>query len=1231
MDLTTEQLTDIAGQVRDFLLADSQGVGELTNATDLTGITSLPALKKTDGAESVVNVPISLLTAQMRVTLTAVQYKNPLDGVWTDIVLLSEINGKSAYEVAKALNPALGTESEWIASLSKDSKDAAAAAVAATQVMSTQVGAALSGIDAKVATATSTLKTELTAKVVSEVANKVSKPLVVSGDETECGTFNLFGEIHTIYEKTFQLTDLPDQLNTSEFILSDEPLGYNLYASIQGFCVFGDKALKSDFYNNNYEITKIYVNNNMQTVAVIHCKVSSVQIGLRAIIHLRYIKFFGDMVEFNVAVPAGVDPATVALSFPKLKYNKKNVAAIAIDDSYSIWNNLFNVINKKWVDDEKMSYWSAGDERAFFYHMDFSFEYYGVTYTKTTGHIPAKALEYTTGGGVKKRFAASVATWPAQLGTKDTVYGWGAPWNSAKETLYMFDFGNTVDYHDVDGEASGITQDAFNDAVKASANAFNSVLGLAPKVMQTPNGDVDYINYFWNCPYLQFIMDNNARSGATGTFDYYYPFDASIDISNKSGQRIIRRDFMPGDYNSVAMWVDRILSDAALPEAQRRFLVIGCHRVATGLFEADLIRLDNALGASGNDTLWLPSINEFFEYQFMINNTVAVKSVNGQTINYKLFVPTASNFWFRDLSVLLSGISSLTGLTVTSSDNCKGTSFGISDGKLLVNLDFNASLIEKAEKYVSKFETSLTDTDYDDALYFVQQLKVGIRETYQARLDVLASPPSLSSVIINAGATTTTSPAITLAATFTGAATSYMISENAAFTGASWQDYVASIPYTLSNTSGTKTVYLKLKNSHGESVVVSDTIDLSVVAFALNSVSINSDAASTINKAVTVALNLSGDVPTHYMISESAAFSGAVWVAFTINSIPFTLSDVIGTKTVYVKVKTATQESAVKSDTINLIDGAKLTAISINAGATETTSQNVSVAMTTTGTPTHYMISESAAFTGASWIAFATPASFALSTGYGTKTLYVKIKDANGESSVVSGTIGYVAQSEIGRKMVICTPMDSGGAKLSTNPLTGIKWNDITTEWCWSAQYGVNNKQFYDINGTAMGFWVTKPSNDTDGAVSHFLGGPGCIVAGIGTWDGRIGNVNSFTNTTSYAKEFFYDYLQLKDAEKAAVSKDKACPVLIKGVPAGTYRVKIYVLGKDTDDYKSSRKYFVNDAAEQSYNDSMPANPFASPLTFETAAWNGCLVIGAYATTADSAIPFNFIEIERIA
>lgn len=43
------------------------------------------------------------------------------------------------------------------------------------------------------------------------------------------------------------------------------------------------------------------------------------------------------------------------------------------------------------------------------------------------------------------------------------------------------------------------------------------------------------------------------------------------------------------------------------------------------------------------------------------------------------------------LSCLL-GISSRNGVSVVSSDNCFGTSYAMSDGKLLVNLDFNPEL-----------------------------------------------------------------------------------------------------------------------------------------------------------------------------------------------------------------------------------------------------------------------------------------------------------------------------------------------------------------------------------------------------------------------------------------------------------------------------------------------------------------------------------------------------------
>ncbi len=55
--------------------------------------------------------------------------------------------------------------------------------------------------------------------------------------------------------------------------------------------------------------------------------------------------------------------------------------------------------------------------------------------------------------------------------------------------------------------------------------------------------------------------------------------------------------------------------------------------------------------------------------------------------------------------------------------------------------------------------------------------------------------------------------------------------------------------------------------------------------------------------------------------------------------------------------------------------------------------------------PTHYMVSEASDFSGANWQLYTTAPKFTLSSGFGTKTVYFKVKNAFDESAVVSDTI----------------------------------------------------------------------------------------------------------------------------------------------------------------------------------------------------------------------------------
>jgi len=85
-----------------------------------------------------------------------------------------------------------------------------------------------------------------------------------------------------------------------------------------------------------------------------------------------------------------------------------------------------------------------------------------------------------------------------------------------------------------------------------------------------------------------------------------------------------------------------------------------------------------------------------------------------------------------------------------------------------------------------------------------------------------------------------------------------------------------------------------------------------------------------------------------------------------------------------------------------------VTYYAINGGVESTTTRTVTLDNTTTGSPTQYMASESSTFKGAKWNTYSSTPPFTLSTQYGLKTVWFKVKSASGEESApVSDSISY--------------------------------------------------------------------------------------------------------------------------------------------------------------------------------------------------------------------------------
>jgi molybdopterin-binding protein len=141
-----------------------------------------------------------------------------------------------------------------------------------------------------------------------------------------------------------------------------------------------------------------------------------------------------------------------------------------------------------------------------------------------------------------------------------------------------------------------------------------------------------------------------------------------------------------------------------------------------------------------------------------------------------------------------------------------------------------------------------------------------------------------------------------------------------------------------------------------------------------------------------------------------------------------------------------------------------VTYFKINNDASSATSRKVTLNNTATGSPTHYMASESSTLSGASWQTYSTAPSFTLSSGNGNKTVYFKVKNSNSdESSVVSDSI------------VLSEPV----TVTVTSPNGGESWQSGTTQtilWTYTGNLGSYVK-IELLKGTSVNSTITSSAS----------------------------------------------------------------------------------------------------------------------------------------------------------
>ena len=613
--------------------------------------------------------------------------------------------------------------------------------------------------------------------------------ILISDVESKVGSYKFGITEHDIYACTIELVDPPTVVNTEkEYMASDSPLGNNMYLTVKNIIV---KDTDGKFYPGSIEIKQIYVSEGFETKLSVLCK-SAIPAGSILMLTLEYVKLEGEIIEFSVALPSGVSADDVNLTIAPLKYDKHFAFTYTADDSVEgAYARIWRRINQKWIDDTE------------FFHLG---------NTPTTGYIPEYPLVYTDGCGNDRRFGFSIALWPT----------WGNEYNpdglikdSSTNSIYITwneldlikDWGVSMLYHNVDERV--YDKNNADDIEKGFVADYNKVLekiNRRMKIMGLPDGNAAYVTAADKSPLIDFYRSSLHH------LEFIYL---------KSTGSLFKKRTYGGTNSSV--------NDVKLEELASQHTSDNPYWVGITTHRMDLSRIElletiySLYGKGGDDSLWVASWDEVYEYIQMRLNSIVKKVVSDDTVTWKILVPFSKNYYFKDLSFLVSGITSVDALTV--SDKIFGYSYAAHGSGMLVNVNFNELLLDCAEKYTSKFESTLSEDDKTDAYYFVNQLKDTLKAPFVARLSANETAPVLNSILINDGVTVTYDQLVSITLNMTGGLTHYKVGETADLSGASWIVGTSkTFSYQLSSGYASKTVYVQVKNSFGESEVKSSSI-----------------------------------------------------------------------------------------------------------------------------------------------------------------------------------------------------------------------------------------------------------------------------------------------------------------------------------------------------------------------------------------------------------------------
>lgn len=434
-------------------------------------------------------------------------------------------------------------------------------------------------------------------------------------------------------------------------------------------------------------------------------------------VYVSYLYPYGSEVknavaEITLETESELDASQIEAVIPPLKYNKSWLFMLTQDDcQHAAYSTTWAAINGKPLSN---SYYYNAEQLA-------------------AGDLPpdhfylGKTLGSTDGAGNEVRFAFTTTVAPewewmdaetsVDFGFSENYYRFfmksGLTWNNLAE---MLAYGTAIAFHDVNTKSVHREDSILKHYEISQQIILNKLAGRGCKTLAEPNGNKSYVNAAVNYSPIEIMTAQNTGAPGSTTIDLVtlYPFKVETDL-HKS---LLKRYFFDTSYEIVS----RIESEVRKEKEEREAIHIGVH--GTYVSFAEFLRwLNNRYGKDGDDSVWFPSLEEFYEYNYYRMHSDMVTEISGNMIKLQITLPSQQFFYYPSVTVNLSGIHKVQISSVYSNDQVTGLSYADYGEGIMLNIDCRKYLAQHATHFVEKYEGYKSKSNYNDALYFINMLK----------------------------------------------------------------------------------------------------------------------------------------------------------------------------------------------------------------------------------------------------------------------------------------------------------------------------------------------------------------------------------------------------------------------------------------------------------------------------------------------------------------------------